>query len=135
MVWRNVVYKNGFYFIIIFISLYLIFSMTFYQFQRNQLFDQSKENLKNTTEEIYDQVLGQSSGFESDTDFHHVTIDEMEVLFAHDLSDYIDRHWAIQFLTQIEANGQVYQDQIDHQHQTYLITGVRSDDFSLVIYL
>src|SRR5699024_9155257 len=80
-------------------------------------------------------VLGQSSGFESDTDFHHVTIDEMEVLFAHDLSDYIDRHWAIQFLTQIEANGQVYQDQIDHQHQTYLITGVRSDDFSLVIYL
>ncbi|WP_440895768.1 ATP-binding protein [Amphibacillus sp. Q70] len=134
MIWRNVVAKNSLTFFVIFFVLYSILSISIYQFQKNSLITEAKEQLKMSTEKMANYLLEQPDVVESYDELQHVVTDEIDFFLVDNNEKDMSDHRIGQFLAHLDRTNQVYFDQFNHNNQEILIAGIHLEPFSLAVY-
>lgn len=135
MRWRKVSVKYGFIFLIIFIGIYALFGRAFFQSRKRDLFDQANEEIKQVVVILHEYVTEHEEYIlERDNGFHQASVNDLEIIFLSDAFSDLEQHWAVDFSKSFELSDQIYQQEIKHQEQQLLTAGIRSDQFSLVIY-
>lgn len=135
MIWRNVVAKYSLTFIAVFLVLYGILSISIYQFQKNNLLAETKQQLQVSTEKTANYLLEQPDVVEAYDELQHVLTDEVDFFLVDNGGVNLLDHRMGEFLANLDRPNQVYFAQFDYDNQEIFIAGIRSDLFSLATYI